>query len=228
MSPDRCAICARTLAPDEPASVYLSKQGSRTVCARCAARAERIGWRTEAQAAAEEAVKEERGRLSRLLRRGAKPPPASDPEREDSARPAAAPEPDRSPDPAAPGARVERLEPAPSLASPVERALERFNHSEAGYTVEGLVRTLGPPWVSVGSSAGSASELRITVAWELSWYQWGVDLRDEQLPVVELAKGTEVDQLDAAARQWNAAVAKDGQIVLAPARERAAAERRAG
>jgi hypothetical protein len=129
--------------------------------------------------------------------------------------------PDR--DPAARGARVERLEVGPSPLSPFERAANRFNASEAGRTVAGLVRTLGTPWVSVGASAGAPGELRITVAWELSWYQWGVDLDDEGRPVFELAKGREIDQLDAAARQWNAAAVEAGRIVVVAPKKRHAA-----
>ncbi len=82
------------------------------------------------------------------------------------------------------------------------------------------MRTLGEPWVSIGSAAGSPSEARVTVAWELGWYQWGVDLGDELRPVLQLDKGDEIDQLDGSARQWNASVGPDGRIVLrAPALE---------
>jgi hypothetical protein len=100
------------------------------------------------------------------------------------------------------------------------RAIARFNMSDAARTVAGLTRTLGEPWVSVGASAGSPSEVRITVAWELSWYQWGVDLGDESRPVFPLDKGSEIGQLDGSARQWNATAA-NGQILLgAPAADR--------
>jgi hypothetical protein len=111
--------------------------------------------------------------------------------------------------------RAEAPPAEPSLASPFERAVERFNDSDAGYTMEGLVKTLGTPWVSVGASAGSPSEVRITVAWELSWYQWGIDLGDETRPVFDIAKGAELDQLDAAAKQWNASAVDGGRVVLA-------------
>jgi hypothetical protein len=110
-----------------------------------------------------------------------------------------------------------------SPLSPFERAAARFNASEAGHTVGGLVRTLGRPWVSVGASAGSPSEVRVTVAWELCWYQWGVDLGEESGPVFELGKGGEIEQLDTAARQWNASAVEGGRIVLvAPGRTAAA------
>lgn len=103
----------------------------------------------------------------------------------------------------------------PSTLTPFERAVFRFNAGEAGRTVARLTRILGTPSVSVGAAAGVPGQVRITVAWELSWYQWGVDVGDETRPVFEIAKGGEVDQLDAAARQWNAKVGADGKLRLA-------------
>jgi hypothetical protein len=211
VNPELCAICARTLAPEDGARVYSSSKGPRSVCARCASRAERIGWKpADGSGGVPFAAERPSGRLGSLFRRRSKPEPAAG---EPPIPPAPAPAP--SPDPAAPGARAERPQPQASLASPFERALLRFNDSDVSYTVEGLVRTLGTPWVSVGASAGSPSEVRVTVAWELSWYQWGVDLDDEQRAVFDIAKGSEIDQLDAAARQWNASAHEGGQIVLA-------------
>ncbi len=61
-------------------------------------------------------------------------------------------------------------------SSPSGQAIARFNSSDAGRTAAGLTRSLGQPKVSVGAAAGSPSEVRITVAWELCWYQWGVDV----------------------------------------------------
>jgi hypothetical protein len=105
---------------------------------------------------------------------------------------------------------TERFEP-----TAFARAVARFNASEAGRTVTGLTRTLGVPWASVGASAGAPQEVRITVAWELSWYQWGVDIGDELRTVIQLDKGRELDQLDHAAKQWNASVDEDGRLRLA-------------
>lgn len=104
----------------------------------------------------------------------------------------------------------ERFEP-----TAFERAVARFNASEAGRIVAGLTRTLGTPWASVGAAAGTGDEVRVTVAWELSWYQWGVAVGDEPRPVSELGKGGEISQLDHAARQWNAVVGEDGRLRLA-------------
>ncbi|HEY2334132.1 MAG TPA: hypothetical protein VGH58_03875 [Solirubrobacterales bacterium] len=123
-------------------------------------------------------------------------------------------------DPAAPGANVGKRDPEAREAphSRLERAVSRFNASEAARTVAGLTRSLGSPWVSVGAAAGSPTEVRITVAWELSWYQWGVDLGEELRPVFQIDKGNEVEQLDRSARQWNAGASEGGQLFLgAPA-----------
>jgi hypothetical protein len=98
--------------------------------------------------------------------------------------------------------------------SQIEGAIDRFNDSEQSVMVAGLARTLGEPWVSVGAGAGSPGEVRITVAWELSWYQWGVDLSDEIRPVYELGKGGELRELDAPAKQWNARMEDSGRIEL--------------
>jgi hypothetical protein len=118
-------------------------------------------------------------------------------------------------DPAAPGANVGRGRPlGPDRGDPLERAVARFNRAEAARTVRGLVRSLGAPRVSVGAVAGSASEVRITVAWELCWYQWGVDLADESRQVFEIDRGGEVEELDWPARQWNASCGEGGVVAL--------------
>jgi hypothetical protein len=96
----------------------------------------------------------------------------------------------------------------------LDRTVDRFNASEAARTVAGLTRSLGRPSVSVGSAAGSPNEVRITVAWELCWYQWGVDLGDEERQVFEIDKGSELEQLDRPARQWNAGMGENAQLVI--------------
>ncbi len=98
--------------------------------------------------------------------------------------------------------------------TPFELAAARFNASEAGHTVAGLVRTLGEPQVSVGARAGAADEVRVTVAWDLAWYQWGVSLAAESSSVRLLAKGGEIGEIDYAARQWNASATADGRIAV--------------
>jgi hypothetical protein len=120
-------------------------------------------------------------------------------------------------DPAAPGANVGRRPEAQRAETPrgrLDRAVARFSASEAARTVAGLMRTLGEPSVSIGAAAGSPSEVRVTVAWELCWYQWGVDLGDELRPVFQLDRGDEIEQLDGSARQWNASAGEGGRLTL--------------
>lgn len=118
-------------------------------------------------------------------------------------------------DPAAPGANVGR--PRGPAEGRLERAVARFNASEAARTAAGLTRSMGRPRASVGAAAGSASEVRITVAWQLCWYQWGVDLADELRPVFLIARGEEVEQLDRPARQWNAGAGENGRLAIGSA-----------
>ena len=96
----------------------------------------------------------------------------------------------------------------------VERAVDVFNGSEHTRTVAGISRSLGEPWVNVTPSGEVPSEVAIVVAWELSWYHYRVDLGAEHDPVTLVAKGHELDELDAWARDWNAAAAHDGRVVL--------------
>ena len=118
-------------------------------------------------------------------------------------------------DPAAPGATVGRIAVGDEWpGDQLDRAVARFNAGEAARTVAGLTHTLGRPRVSIGAAAGSSSEVRVTVAWELGWYQWCVDLGDERRPVFQLDKGDEIDQLDGSARQWNATADERGRLAL--------------
>jgi len=65
----------------------------------------------------------------------------------------------------------------------IGRALDLFNASEHPRTVAGLARTLGPPQAGAVTSDSSAAEVVLTIAWELSWYQFCVDLSDGREPV---------------------------------------------
>lgn len=240
-------MCGRTFLVGEQVRSFVSVEGRQEVCELCAARAAELGWLPADQEGAEDALRarteRKPGFLTRLFRRPEDgrtedveemPPPAPavtpvanheleteryDVEAQWSEDEAPAP----LPDPAGRGMRPRRLQPDLSPTTRFERAVARFNSSEAGRTVAGLTRTLGAPSVSVGDLAGAADEVRVTVAWELTWYQWGVDLGDELRPVHELAKGHEVDEIDAPARQWNAS-AHDGRVVMVAPRRREAAD----
>jgi hypothetical protein len=95
----------------------------------------------------------------------------------------------------------------------MRRAVERFNGSEESRKVAGLIRSLGEPRAAVRPDAGRQMAL-VTVAWEISWYQWEVGGDGQGEPVREVAKGDEVSELAEDAQAWNAAVAEDGKLRL--------------
>ena len=95
----------------------------------------------------------------------------------------------------------------------MRRAVERFNGSEERRKVAGLIRSLGEPRAAVRPDAGRQMAL-VTVAWEISWYQWEVSADGQGERVREVAKGDDVSELAEEARAWNAAVAEDGKLRL--------------
>jgi len=96
----------------------------------------------------------------------------------------------------------------------ISRALELFNDSEHPRTVAGVARSLGAPLVSVRPSDGSSIVL-LTIAWELCWYRYEVDLADEAGGVRIDDQGYELSELDPDEHEPNAAA--DDRGVLAPA-----------
>ncbi len=95
----------------------------------------------------------------------------------------------------------------------MRHAVECFNSSEEARKVAGLIRSLGEPHAAVLPDQGRQMAL-VTVAWELSWYQWEVDDVGDDGRVREVAKGKELSELDEEARAWNAGVAEDGTLRL--------------
>jgi hypothetical protein len=219
-----CDVCGRTILKGERTRIYLTPDGERReVCELCRSRAESLHWVWAELADERRPLQAQRRRRSLVgwLRAHLRAPQAEEAEGpggvEDLAG-AQPTEPGRAsrprPDPAARGARVGRAGGSSEPETRLERAVSRFNESEHARTVAGLTRTLGSPLVSVGAAAGSPSEVRITVAWELSWYQWGVDLGEPSRAVYEIDKGYEVSEIDAPARHWNAHAAEDGTLRL--------------
>jgi hypothetical protein len=101
----------------------------------------------------------------------------------------------------------------------MRRGVQRFNGSGETRKVAGLIRSLGEPQAAVRADAGRQLAL-VTVAWELSWYQWEVRADGDGEPVREVAKGDEVSELAKDQRTWNAAVAEDGKLRLKAASAR--------
>ena len=94
----------------------------------------------------------------------------------------------------------------------VDRALDLFNESEHPRTIAGIARTLGPPQASAVTSDASAAEVLLTIAWELSWYQFTVDLSDPREPVALRAQGQELHELGDDVRSWNLEADADGRL----------------
>ena len=131
--------------------------------------------------------------------------------------------------PTAPGATVGRRRRSREKGGPavrLELAVEIFNASRESRLVAGLVRTLGEPTVSIGAAAASQTEVRITVAWELSWYQWAVDVASDPGTVARIGNGREKTELDGSARMWNGGAAKGGELFLGRPRRDTAGRRR--
>src|SRR5262245_28598001 len=95
----------------------------------------------------------------------------------------------------------------------IDRALDLFNASEHPRTIAGIARTLGTPHGSAVPSNSSAAEVLLTVAWELSWYQFTVDLSDPGEPVQVRAQGTELGELEEHVREWNLEADAEGCLI---------------
>jgi hypothetical protein len=226
-----CDVCGRTMLKGERTEPYLAPSRERKlVCSLCAPRAQQEGWIRETGSPATPAQpprEPERKRRRRLGRRNVAP--AKTQPREPESRDA---EPNGSPvepvweteeKPALPAnGRRSRLgrDPRHVRAVPtnaqlkLERAVDLFNSSEHLRTVSGLSRTLGQPQVSASTSDSSAAEVLLTVAWDISWYQFVVDLSDSRDPVRVESKGHEIDELSEEARSWNARVEPNGNLAI--------------
>jgi hypothetical protein len=98
----------------------------------------------------------------------------------------------------------------PELA--VVEAADAFNSSPFRRTVGGIAKSLGEPRASILPLSGVNRELVITIAWDISWYQYRVSFDSGQQ--VRLAgRGLELDELEGSFTAWNARVTRDGRLV---------------
>ncbi|HET7572902.1 MAG TPA: hypothetical protein VFJ77_09590 [Gaiellaceae bacterium] len=91
-------------------------------------------------------------------------------------------------------------------------AADLFNASPYRRTVGGIAKSLGDAQASIVALSGAAGELAVTVAWDLSWYQYRVSPESAQ-PVRLERRGHELHELDDAFKAWNARVEDEGRLV---------------
>jgi hypothetical protein len=217
----------------------VNPQGQRLgVCVLCRARAEASGWIPADQVGTAMQVPPTRARRGDALKRrferaasrarssarGRKDASAAEADggmngsTEQSAKPPKAKpkrrvQPKREPKKPAGESAPKKTRPRRGPEALMRRAVERFNGSEEPRKVAGLIRSLGEPHAAVSPDPGRQMAL-VTVAWEISWYQWEVSGDGHGEPVREVAKGDEVSELADNAQAWNAAVAEDGKLRL--------------
>jgi hypothetical protein len=91
-------------------------------------------------------------------------------------------------------------------------AADIFNASDYRRTVGGIAKSLGKPRASIVPLSGVSGELIVSVAWDISWYQYRVSPESAQ-PVRLAERGHELADLDATYQRWNAKVEDDGRLV---------------
>src|SRR5256714_11445226 len=110
----------------------------------------------------------------------------------------------------------------PVLAEPILRRLsvreqqmveaaDIFNASDYRRTVGGIAKSLGQPRGSIVPLSGVSGELIVTVAWDISWYQYR-GTPDSAQPVRLAERGHELSELEASYQRWDARVADDGPL----------------
>jgi hypothetical protein len=91
-------------------------------------------------------------------------------------------------------------------------AADRFNGSQYRRTIGGIAKSLGTPFVSIVPLSGVNQEIVLTVAWDISWYQYRLAPESAQ-PVRLEGRGHDPDELDALFTDWNAHLEDDGRVV---------------
>ena len=187
-----CAICERSLLMGERVVRYAPYAGAELVdvCALCEEEALESGWLKEG-APTTPLVADERRRRSALDLRsifGAR----------------------RAPD--APVATEPILRRLSDEELGMVDAADLFNGSQFRRTIGGVAKSLGEPQASIVSFSGVNPELVITIAWEISWYQYSV-APDSAQPIRLAERGYELYELDERYKVWNAHVEEGGRLV---------------
>jgi hypothetical protein len=188
-----CAICERTLLMGERAIRFSPNGGGDyvDVCPLCAETAVEYGWIREGAPTTPTVATDRRRRGRGIL--GAIMGTRS-----------RAPDETVAPDPILRRLSDEELA--------MVEAADLFNASQYRRTVGGIGKSLGEPQVSVVVLSGVNSEVVVTVAWDISWYQYRVS-PDSDNPVRLESRGHDPAELDAAFVDWNAKMDEEGRIV---------------
>jgi hypothetical protein len=93
----------------------------------------------------------------------------------------------------------------------VVEAADLFNASQYRRTVGGIGKSLGLPRVSIVALSGVNAEVVVTVAWDISWYQYRVS-PDSDNPVRLESRGHDPGELEGSFTEWNAHMTDDGRI----------------
>jgi hypothetical protein len=91
-------------------------------------------------------------------------------------------------------------------------AADRFNESDYRRTVAGIAKSLGVPKASIVPLSGTSSEVVLTVAWDISWYQYRVSPESAQ-PVRLAERGHDPHELESMFTSWNAKLTAEGRLV---------------
>jgi hypothetical protein len=94
----------------------------------------------------------------------------------------------------------------------VLEAADLFNASTYRRTVGGIAKSLGEARASIVPLSGVSGELAVTVAWDLSWYQYRVSPESAQ-PVRLERRGHELEELEDGFKGWNTRVEDEGRLV---------------
>ena len=188
-----CAICERSLLLGERSFRYAPEEGAELVdvCALCQEIAVEHGWLKEGTPSTPVVVGDRRRRRRTLpevlgLKRG------------------------RDAETVVPSEPILRRLSNDEVA--ILEAAELFNGSSFRRTVGGIQKSLGEAKASLIPLSGTNGELAVTVAWDLSWYQYRVS-PDSAQPVRLERRGHELEELEESFKSWNAHVADEGRLV---------------
>jgi hypothetical protein len=184
-----CAVCQRTLLVGERAVRYSADGESFVdVCPLCQETALEHGWLKEGSPTTPVVSERRRRRrgLSAIF---------------ESRRPAVEPVVDEP---------ILRRLSAGELA--MVEAADLFNESAFRRTIAGIAKSLGQPRASIVPLSGTSAEVVLTVAWDISWYQYRIT-PDSGQPVRLAERGNDPRELEAMFTGWNTRLTADGRIV---------------